>query len=137
MRGMRRRLRARKSEAAAAPAPAPPEPVPAPTIDVSAELVRVLEIVTTMCGHVIDFVETDREERRVMMEADHQERRALIEALSLVIGRIGDQPAIPTPRERVIGGSMRAGPGTPVDLRDPDNDELSATPAQPGNWSAG
>jgi hypothetical protein len=107
--------------AAAAPEPEvpTPPPPPVPTIDMSAELVRVLEVVTTMCGHVIGFVEADREERRLMMQADREERRAMIEALSLLIARIGDQPAIPAlPRERVIGGSMPAGPETVIDLRE-------------------
>ncbi len=102
-----------------APEPAVPTPPPAPPIDVSAELIRVLEVVTTMCGHVIGFVEADREERRLTMQADREERRAMIEALTLLIGRIGEQPAIaPPPREHVIGGSMPAGPEMVIDLRE-------------------
>jgi hypothetical protein len=111
--------------------------VPAPTIDVSAELVRLLEVVTTMCDHMIGFVEADREDRQLAMQADRAERRAVFEALSLLIARMGEAPAIPTPpRERVIGGSMYAGPETGVDLRDLDDDHVGAPAAQPGKWSA-
>jgi hypothetical protein len=120
-------------------APPPPGPVPglAPTIDVSAELVRLLEVVTTMCDHVIGFVEADREDRRLAMQADRDERRAMMEALSLLISRIGDAPAIAAPpRERAIGGSMSAGPATGIDLRDRDDDEPGAPAIHQGNWSA-
>jgi hypothetical protein len=85
----------------------------------------VLEVVTTMCSHVIDFVETDREERRLTMQSDREERRALVDALSMLIVRIGETPAIPAPpRERVIGGSMPAGPAPSVDLRDLHDDAV-------------
>jgi hypothetical protein len=163
MREMRRRRRAREDESATGPpfgedvaswvpdgveqwpqAWAPPRveettsPAPVPTIDVSAELVRLLEVVTTMCDHMIGFVEADREDRRLTMQTDREERRAMIETLSLLINRMGDTSAIPAPpRERVIGGSMPAGPATAVDLRDVDNDELGAAAIQQGGWSAG
>jgi hypothetical protein len=89
--------------------------------DLTAELVRVLEVVTTMCGHVINFVEADREERRLTMQADREERRAMIDALSVLINRIGDEtPELAAPRERVLGGSMPAGPETLIDLRELD-----------------
>jgi hypothetical protein len=140
---MRRRWRARKAESAADLVPAPdpvpaldPVPAPAPTMGVSAELVRLLEVVTTMCDHMIGFVEADREDRQLAMQADRAERRAMVEALSLLIARMREAPAIPTPpRERVIGGSMYAGPETGVDLRDLDDDHVGAPAAQPGTWS--
>jgi hypothetical protein len=118
--------------------PAPgPVPGPAPTIDVSAELVRLLEVVTTMCDHVIGFVEADREDRQLAMQADRDERRAMVEALSLLIGRMGDAPVIAAPaRERAIGGSMSAGPATSIDLRDGDDHEPGAPAIHQGSWSA-
>jgi hypothetical protein len=111
------------SPPAAPPLPEVAAPAPAPAADVSAELVRVLEVVTTMCGHVIEFVEAEREERRLVMQEDREERRAIIEALSVLIARIGEQPALPAaPRERVIGGSMPAGPEPVLDLRELEPD---------------
>jgi hypothetical protein len=107
------------SDGWADPTPAPaPTPAAAPAIDISGDLLRVLEAVTTMCGHVIGFVEADREERRLAMQADRAERRAMLDTLSLLVGRIGDAPAIPAPpRERVVGGSMPVGPESLIDLR--------------------
>jgi hypothetical protein len=94
--------------------------VQAPPPDLSTELVRVLEVVTTMCGHVITFVEGDREERRLATHADREERRAMIDVLAALVTRIGDVPALAPPREKVLGGSMNAAPEAVIDLREFD-----------------
>ncbi len=84
-----------------------------------------------MCSHVIDFVETDREERRLTMQSDREERRALVEALSMLIVRIGETPAISAaPRERVVGGSMPAGPAPSVDLGALHDDDAVRRPTR-------
>ncbi len=96
-----------------------------PAPDLSVELIRVLEVVTTMCGHVISFVEADREERKLAMQADRDERRAILDTLSVLVGRIGDDTsALTVPRERLLGGSMSGGPEPPVDLREADSSRV-------------
>jgi hypothetical protein len=111
-----------KSEDGAAPGLAEPSHADtAPPPDLTVELVRVLEVVTSMCGHVISFVEADREERRLTMEAEREERRTMLDALSLLINRLGDgTPALAPPRERILGGSMPAGAEPVIDLRELD-----------------
>jgi hypothetical protein len=92
--------------AAAGPPPPPPPapPLPAPAAEpVPAELVHVLEVVTTMCDHVVEYIEADRVERRMMIDALTHLVRALGQAI----------PAPTTPAangERLIGGSFTAGP---------------------------
>ncbi len=109
------------------PVPAVP-PVPAPpTVDVSSELVRVLDVVTTMCDHVIEYIEADRAERRMM-----------IEALARVWPvRCGDAVAAPSASngERVIGGSMPAGPDV-LDIRE-DARRRSSSAIKPSKFGAG
>jgi hypothetical protein len=100
------------------PVPAPPAP---PTVDVSTELVRVLDVVTTMCDHVIEYIEADRAERRLM-----------IEALTRLARSLGDAVAAPSASnsERVIGGSIPAGPDM-IDIReDPPVVELGDRPVE-------
>src|SRR4051794_35158452 len=54
---------------ATTPPPPPPPPPAAPAVEaapvgeVPAQLLRVLEVVTTMCDHVIEYIEADRAER--------------------------------------------------------------------------
>jgi hypothetical protein len=70
----------------------------------------VLDVVTTMCDHVIEYIEADRAERRLMIEALTRLARSLGEAVVAPSAANG---------ERVIGGSMPAGPGV-LDIREPD-----------------
>lgn len=128
-----------------APAPAPepaPEPAsgpasePAPAREVAAppamittaahaELLRLFEVVTNMCDHVIEYIETDRAERRVMLDTMAALGRTLSESAAALAPRLAgaadtvDARVIepPEPRERVIGGSMPAGPEPFIDLR--------------------
>jgi hypothetical protein len=117
-------------DADAEPAPvvsiAPSAPA---TIDIPTELLRVLDAVTSMCDHVIEYIEQDRSERPLM-----------IEALTRLNRSLGDREASidahpSSDRERVIGGTVDAGPdplaagllaGTPaedetvIDLRQED-----------------
>src|SRR5262245_47712656 len=54
--------------------PSPPAPPAAPAapaangVEVQTEFLRVLEVVTRMCDHVIEYIEADRQERRIMVE---------------------------------------------------------------------
>lgn len=95
------------SQVATLPEPVPAPPAP-PSVDVSSELVRVLDVVTTMCDHVIEYIEADRAERRLM-----------IEALTRLARSLGEAVAAPSASnsERVIGGSMPAGPDV-LDIRE-------------------
>jgi hypothetical protein len=88
----------------------PPE-TPA-TVD-AVEVVRVLEAVTALCDRVVDYIEADRAERRLVVEALTRISQSL------------DRPpgtAIPAPvapgGERVLGGSMPGGDNGTVDLRE-------------------
>jgi len=99
------------------PPPPPPEPAAAPAAapvgEVPAQLLRVLETVTTMCDHVIEYIEADRTERRLMIEALTTLARAMSEALP--------PPSTPIANtERLIGGSMEAGPAPVLDIREPE-----------------
>ncbi len=93
--------------------PAPPAPLAA---DVSTELVRVLEAVTSMCDRVIEFVEADRAERHLMIE--------VLTKLSRSVTTPEPTPApAPAPNgngngERLVGGSMVPGPDPAIDLRE-------------------
>jgi hypothetical protein len=127
---------------APAPAPAPavlpagspvaqPEPQPpvAPRMvtggDANAELLRLFEVVTNMCDHVIEYIETDRAERRVMLDTLAtlgQTIGASAAALAPLIARVTETVEArvieqPEPRERVVGGSMPGGPEPVIDLR--------------------
>jgi hypothetical protein len=87
------------------PAAGDPPPATAPaTVDIPAELLRVLDAVTSMCDHVIEYIEQDRAERPLM-----------IEALTRLNRSLGDREASidahpSSDRERVIGGTIGAGP---------------------------
>jgi hypothetical protein len=110
-------------EAPAGPPPAaavdmPPPPLPAPpapsaTAELQAELLKVLDVVTRMCDHVIEYLEADRSERRMIFET-----------LERVVNAIG-QP-VPVngtarpPAPRVVGGSLPATPEKVIDVREPD-----------------
>ena len=61
----------------------------------------MLEVVTRMCDHVIEYIEADRAERRVLVETLGQ----IALAMSATAAGNGHEP-----REHVIGGSMTAGP---------------------------
>jgi hypothetical protein len=83
-------------------------------IDMASQLTRALERVTTMCDHVIQYVEVDRAERHAMLEAERAERRLTLEALGQLVRAAGGQPptlpATSSPAaERLLGGSMPAG----------------------------
>jgi hypothetical protein len=88
-----------------------PRSVEATTVDV----VRVLEAVTGLCDRVVEYIEADRAERRLV-----------VDALTRLAQGISTAPATPgTNGERLLGGSMPTGPGnsgngggTQVDLRE-------------------
>jgi hypothetical protein len=119
-------------------APEPPPTVAPPTVitvEAHAELLRLFGIVTNMCDHVIEYIESDRAERRVMLEtlstlgqtiADSAALLAprLASAREVLEARVIEAPA--EPRERVIGGSMPSGPEPVIDLR---NSPAAADPA--------
>jgi hypothetical protein len=135
----------------AGPDPAPPTvpiaastPSYAPNMDSQGEFLRLLEVVTSMCDHVIEYIEADRAERRQMMEMLSQLGRVITEGSAAAVAaftalstaNVNANPArplepaaetftrapisqsvpvptpaaAPEPRERVIGGSMPAGP---------------------------
>jgi hypothetical protein len=120
----------------------------AANVDSQGEFLRLLEVVTSMCDHVIEYIEADRAERRQMMEMLTQLGRVITEGSAAAVAAFTalssahanaqlDAPEsvvravaapvaepvvhtpIPTdtePRERVIGGSMPAGPEPHVDV---------------------
>jgi hypothetical protein len=112
-------------------APVPPAEPAAAAPDVQVELVRVLDAMTRMCDHVVEYIEADRAERRLMLEA-----------LGKLVGFIGEPrladeatapAAAPPAAERVLGGSMPAGPEPVIDLREPVLDPAAPEPtAEPG-----
>jgi hypothetical protein len=106
-----------------------------------AEFLRLLEVVTSMCDHVIEYIESDRAERRVMVETLTDLGRVITDSAAAVVGAVTAVPMIEAPgadsarsqegrasasarddepfvdvRERVIGGSMPAGPDPVIDL---------------------
>ena len=95
----------------------------ASSFDIPTELVRVLEVVTTMCDHVIEYIEADRAERRMMIEALTRLTRTISDQVVLPTAPNGNghygEELEPSP-ERLIGGSMPAGPDRIVDVREPD-----------------
>ena len=140
-----RTAQAEQAEAAAraeAEAAAPPllhTPVNATTASVAAadvpaqllmqtEFLRLLEVVTNMCDHVIEYIESDRAERRIMIETLTQLGRVITEgAANTMAASIAPPRTEPVPhpesapyaaRERVIGGSMDAGPEPVIDLNE-------------------
>jgi hypothetical protein len=113
---------------------APPAPPTPPAPDTHAEFLRVLEVVTRMCDHVIEYLEADRAERRLLVETLGQVARALTATANTapVMPMAPAAPAAPLPpsppapaptvppAERVIGGSMPAGPEPTIDLTAPE-----------------
>jgi hypothetical protein len=105
-----------------------------------AEFLRLLEVVTSMCDHVIEYIESDRAERRVMVETLTDLGRVITDGAAAVVAAVATAPMIEAPadqarsndaranesarddehvvdlRERVIGGSMPAGPDPMIDL---------------------
>ena len=124
-----------------APAPA------AVQFEMQAEFLRLLEVVSTMCDHVIEYIETDRAERRVMVETLTDLGRVITDGAAAVMAAAAAGPALDaagrnenasaTPvvdlRERLIGGSMPAGPEPVIDLREPEAewDPGPVRPAEP------
>jgi hypothetical protein len=91
-----------------------------------AEFLRLLEVVTSMCDHVIEYIEADRSERRMMIETLTQLSRTISAGAhpAGVAGPSSSPRIVPTAlseaRERIVGGSMPAGPTPDIDLRAPD-----------------
>ncbi len=114
--------------------------VAVPHLDSQGEFLRLLEVVTSMCDHVIEYIEADRAERRQMMEMLSQLGRVITEGSAAAVAAFSalsnahanaapplvapaNEPLLHTPvptdteaRERVIGGSMPAGPEPHIDL---------------------
>jgi hypothetical protein len=126
-------------EPPALPLPPPPAEVPGPPptdtpaetraetpaqtrIEMPSEFLRLLEVVTSMCDHVIEYIEADRVERRLMVETLTQLGHVITE---------GAATASFEARERVIGGSMPAGPERVLDLREAER-EAEREPWNPG-----
>jgi hypothetical protein len=111
-----------------------PAPVVAVQLEMQAEFLRLLEVVTSMCDHVIEYIENDRAERRVMVETLTDLGRAITDGAAAIVSATASIPAPasdagePAPddepfvhgRERVIGGSMPAGPEPIIDLVAPE-----------------
>jgi len=105
------------------------------------EFLRLLEVVTNMCDHVIEYIESDRTERRTMIETMTQLGRVITEgAAAMMASAISAAPTVePAPRaepaphagrERIIGGSMDAGPEPVIDLREPER-RFESVPERP------
>jgi hypothetical protein len=138
-------------------------PVVAVQLEMQAEFLRLLEVVTSMCDHVIEYIESDRAERRVMVETLTDLGRVITDGAAAVVAAVAAVPMIDGPanqarsnegragdsarddeqfvdiRERVIGGSMPAGPDPVIDLVEreaaawnpaPPPDAESAAPAR-------
>jgi len=109
--------------------PAAEEPARAPAAGIGpqpetqAEFLRLLEVVTSMCDHVIEYIEADRSERRMMIETLTQLSRTISVGVhpAGVAGPSSTPRLAPTDlseaRERILGGSMPAGPEPDIDLR--------------------
>ena len=141
------------------------EPSPLPTltaiagIEPQAELLRLLEVVTSMCDHVIEYIEADRAERQQMMDTLSDLGRVITEGAASAVAAMAARPAIdaahaasamvapaspqptepwafarPAPkpdvpvewRERVIGGSVAAGPEPHLDLVHAESEPVPA-----------
>lgn len=130
------------------------------SLELQSELLRLFEVVTSMCDHVIEYIESDRAERRVMIETLSELGRVITHGTAAAIAAASPQqvaapiqieidapapveipPAAlveaplewPMPPlglgERVIGGSMPAGPEPVIDLREPETrSEIDARP---------
>jgi hypothetical protein len=110
--------------------PTEPEPAPQPvapaTITIPAELLRVLDAVTSMCDHVIEYIEADRAERPLMIEALSRLNRSLAEREgSGSNGNNGAHGAVAL-EEHVVAGSLEAGPEPIIDLASAERAEETA-----------
>ncbi|HEY5172774.1 MAG TPA: hypothetical protein VIK54_13685, partial [Acidimicrobiia bacterium] len=132
---------------AAGPAAQAPTETPTEThadaarLELPSEFLRLLEVVTSMCDHVIEYIEADRIERRLMVETLTQLGHVITDSAAAVATAALTPPASNPPldapaesfeaRERVIGGSMPTGPEPVLDLREaerePWNPSASAT----------
>jgi hypothetical protein len=107
------------------------------TADAHAELLRLFGVVTNMCDHVIEYIESDRAERRMMLETLATLGRTISESAATLAPRLESARQTvearvldrPQPRERVVGGSMPAGPEPVIDLR---SGPATAVPAPVG-----
>jgi hypothetical protein len=105
---------------------APPVPIPTPAaqpMEMQTEFLRVLEVVTRMCDHVIEYIEADRQERKIMVETLSQLARVIATNTNAVQNAGATHVPVPTvAAEHVIGGSMEKGPEPQmvVDLREPE-----------------
>jgi hypothetical protein len=107
--------------AAIAPVPAPAPAPPGGGIEMQTEFLRVLEVVTRMCDHVIEYIEADRAERKIMVETLGQLARVIATNTNAVESAAMRHVPVPTVGvEHVIGGSMERGPDPVVDLREPE-----------------
>jgi hypothetical protein len=106
------------------PSPAQP-PAVAPQVDTQAEFLRLLEVVTSMCDHVIEYIEADRSERRMMIDTLTRLSRTITDGARATVAAASTPRPAPTglfeARDRVVGGSMPAGPERDIDLRDPES----------------
>ncbi len=128
------------------PQPAAPEPpVSARPPSGQAEILRLLEVVTNMCDHVIEYIEADKADRRLMLETLTQLGRVITDGAATIAAvsaqalaapaapvtiEVADVPTDPAPTpagafavapgERVLGGSMPAGPEPVIDLVEPE-----------------
>jgi hypothetical protein len=112
------------------------------TLEIQPQVLRLLDVVTTMCDHVIDYIEADRAERRLMIETLTQLGRVVTDRAAAAVAAEAPNPQLDAPvespaeptepfeaRERVIGGSMPAGSEPVIDLRQPEPE--SAPEPQP------
>ncbi len=91
-----------------------PEPAPAGVeLQMQTEFLRLFEVVTSMCDHVIEYIETDRAERQLMLETFRDLGRVITDGAAAAVAAAAPR------RERVIGGSMPAGPEPIIDLAPP------------------
>ena len=102
-----------------------PTPSQAPNMDSQGEFLRLLEVVTSMCDHVIEYIEADRAERRLMIETLAQLGRVITDgsaaavaaftALSSAMNATRPAHSSRRPRRNAAGTRSRTGhrPGTP------------------------
>jgi hypothetical protein len=114
---------------------APAAPPTVITVGAQAELLRLFEVVTNMCDHVIEYIESDRAERRLMLETLTTLGQTITDSAAALAPRLASAGEVvearvietpPEPRERVVGGSMPSGPEPVIDLR---NSPAPGTPA--------
>ncbi len=126
----------------------------APGAESQVEILRLLEVVTSMCDHVIEYIEADRAERRLMLETLSQLGRVITDGIAVTVAaappvtapatavantapaeiaaeETAKAPAEPFAfalRERVVGGSMPAGPDPATDAHPQPRPEPRAEP---------